>query len=141
PTMLSRLSHISIFVILSTLPALAADPCVYVSTFSSHQILCVDQVSSAVTVKVTTQGANFNPRDLAVGPDGNLYIADSDREIWRFDPTASEGPSNPSLVATLPANSGTPDGPGFRGRDNLYVNTRGPNPTGIWKIPNAATSG
>jgi hypothetical protein len=136
--MFFRLSLISTFIILLTLPALAAeDPCVYVSTFSGHQILCVDRTSGAVTVKVTAQGANFNPRDLVTGPDGNLYITDTDRQIWRFDPTQSEGPGNPSLVATLPGTFGTPESVGFSGSDNLYVTALGGKPV---RIANATTS-
>src|SRR5262245_4953982 len=143
-TMLLRLILFSGFIFLLTLPALATvvpieDPCVYVSTFSSHQILCVDRGTHVVKV-IYTGDANFNPRDLVTGPDGNVYIADSDGDILRFNPTPTP-PNTPislTIVTTLPAVAGSPEGLSFSGSDNLYVNTRGLNSTGIWKIPNAA---
>ena len=134
-TMRLRLSLFITFIILLTLPALAAeDPCAYVSTFSGHQILCVNRSTGAVTVKFTL--SNFNPRDLVMGPDGMLYVTDADGgEIWRFDPAQPQGQNNPSLVTTL--STGSPEGVSFSGSDNLYVTTRGGKP---YRIANATTS-
>jgi hypothetical protein len=134
--MLLRLILSSAFIILAAVPALAEE-CIYVSTGSGHEILCVHPATGAVTLKVPSQGTSFNPRDLVVGPDGNVYIADSDGDILRFNPTAAT-PETPYLVAKLPTGAGSPEGLSFSGSDNLYVNTRGGNPAGVWKVPNAA---
>jgi len=59
--------------------------------------------------------------DLALGPDGKLYVTDSQgNRVFRFDPTSA---STLDLVATLPS-SATPGGLAFSGSDgDLYVIT------------------
>src|SRR5262245_17542592 len=113
--MLSRFILITTFIILLTLPALAAeDPCAYVSTASGHQILCADRGTGVVSVTYTGN-ADFNPRDLATGPDGKLYIANpTDRTILRINPK-QPNPKTLEYVAQLPANAGSPESLSFSG--------------------------
>src|SRR4030095_3187635 len=59
-----------------------------------------------------------NPRGLTVGPDGNLYIADSSGAIYRFDPTQGVG----TVIATVAGNA---EGLAFAANFDLYVSTSG----------------
>lgn len=110
-----------------------AQPCIYVSTFTGNQILCVDGSSGATSV-VHTFPTSVRPRDMVVGPDGNLYIADANGPVWRLDPSQPQGPGNPVVISTLPPGA-VPEAPSFSGSNNLYVNSEG---SGVWKIPDAA---
>jgi hypothetical protein len=111
--MFTRLFLISILVVLSTAPVFGGP--IYVS--SGHQILSVDSVSGAVT-PLYSPGETFNPRGLTVGPDGNLYIADSSGAIYRFDPTQGVG----TVIATVAGNA---EGLAFAANFDLYVSTSG----------------
>src|SRR5260370_35850195 len=66
-------------------PPCATGETVYVSNFSGHQIVkVVDDGSGAVTAINTASGEY--PEDIVVGPDGKIYICDSDNnDIRRID--------------------------------------------------------
>ncbi len=125
-----------------------AQPVVYVSNLTGHQVL---QINPNGSTSVLLSGSSFNnatftPEDLVVGPDGKLYICDvgTSPAIWRFDPAAPVVPGvNPlkivdfSDTAKYPAGV-VPVGPTFSGSDDLYVNTRG---SGVWSVRDAAAGG
>ncbi|RPJ73242.1 MAG: hypothetical protein EHM24_08315, partial [Acidobacteria bacterium] len=131
----------------------AAQSSLYVSNFSGGQVLAVDSSTGATTVLFS--GAqigdpSFQPQDMTVGPDGNLYVCDSlNGRVWRFavgQPVAAS--INPAVVAQFPGGV-YPEGPAFSGSDDLYVNTRGAGTaatdgvgaSGVWVIRGVATPG
>src|SRR4030095_14622338 len=100
--MFTRLFLISTLVVLSTAPVFGEPFYVYVS--SGNKVLSVDTGTGLATPLISAQGDNFHPRGVTVGPDGNLYIAESGGAIYRFDPTQAVGVSNPTIIATVPGN-------------------------------------
>lgn len=134
-------------VLLAVSSAAHAAPCVYVASAFAHDIRCIDGATGASTV-VLTGANNFNPADLAIGPDGHLYIADPPPGlVWRFNLSLPQGLNNPQVIATFPTGS-YPEGLAFSGSDDLFVTTRtqvleapAPFPSGVWKIAGAARPG
>jgi len=123
---------------------------VYVSTGAGQQILAFDSNSGAVTGVCNISPAV--PEDVVVGPDGNLYVADtSGNRILRV-PTPIPGPlSTPASCGAVAvydkaACTGScpsgPEGPSFLriATLDLYFNTHGADATGVWKIPGVANN-
>jgi Strictosidine synthase-like, N-terminal len=133
---------------------------VYVSTGAGQQILAIDGNSGAVTGVCNIPAV---PEDVVVGPDGNLYVADtSGNKIYRVttpiappaspagacDKTAIYDQSvTPSSCTNVAGQTGQacptgPEGPSFLRIStlDLYFNTHGAGSSGVWKIPCAANS-
>jgi hypothetical protein len=134
---------------------------VYVSTGAGQQILAIDGNSGAVTGVCNISPAV--PEDVVIGPDGNLYVADtSGNKIYRVT-TPIAVPASPAGLCTatpiydqsLTPNSCTniagqtnqacptgPEGPSFLRIStlDLYFNTHGVGTSGVWKIPCAANA-
>jgi len=113
---------------------------VYVTNFSGNQVVkVVDDGSGTVTAINTATGEFLE--DIVVGPDGKIYICDANNnDIRRIDPST---PAVAEIVYTKgdsPGPSG-PEGPSFSTTGDLYFNTRGPSPTGVWKITSGQLSG
>jgi hypothetical protein len=155
---------------LTALPSqLKALETVYVSTGAGQQILAFND-SGAVTgvCNLTFNSSGVTPEDVVVGPDGNLYVADTlGSRIFRVSPSSVATPFSPAgdcgAVAiydqsatpnscTTAAGQGNqtcptgPEGPSFLRIStlDLYFNTHttaSGNAGGVWKIPGIANSG
>jgi sugar lactone lactonase YvrE len=114
---------------------------VYVTNFSGHQIVkAVDDGTGTVTVINT--GLGEYPEDIVVGPDGKIYVCDSDNSnIRRIDP--STGAAEVVYTKCDSAGPSGPEGPSFNTLGDLYFNTRGApaTHTGVWKITSAQLKG
>ncbi len=106
---------------------------VYVSTFSGNQILKVVDGAPSATTTVVNTAAGESPEDIVVGPDGKIYVCDSDQNrIRRMNQDGTAVETVYQFSTTGPTG---PEGPSFNTLGELYFNTRGPGHTGVWKIP------
>ena len=125
---------------------------VYVSTGAGQQILAIDGNSGAVTGVCNISLAV--PEDVVVGPDGNLYVADTTgNKIFRVPtPIPAPAATPASCGATTIYDQGAatctgtcptgPEGPSFLriATLDLYFNTHGAGSSGVWKIPGVANA-
>jgi sugar lactone lactonase YvrE len=96
------------------------DGAMFVADFTEHNVLRVDMKTKAVSI-FAHEDSMFQPNDLALAPDGSLYLSDPDWEwdeagqLWRVD---SQG-----KVTKIAEKMGTPNGIDVSpdGR-TLYVN-------------------
>jgi sugar lactone lactonase YvrE len=96
------------------------DGTMFVADYTQHNVLRVDMKTKAVSI-FAHEDSMFQPNDLALAPNGSLYLSDPDWEwdeaghVWRVD---SQG-----KVTKVTENMGTPNGievsPDGR---TLYVN-------------------
>jgi hypothetical protein len=92
----------------------------------------VDGTTGAITV-VYTGSTNFLPEDITVGPDNKIYVCDpTNGRIVRMN----QNGTNVETVYNEPA--GGPQGPRFNSAGTLFFNTKGSNPSGVWKIDGLA---
>jgi len=127
---------------------------VYVSLFDSGQVIKVDGNTGSITV-LTPQPATAvltDPEDMAIGPDGKLYICDglNDDRIYRMNQDGTQwevvydfSKMTANQCGGINCPTG-PEGPSFLASNgDLFFNTRidaAENAhSGIWKIP-AVTS-
>jgi sugar lactone lactonase YvrE len=115
---------------------------VYVTNFSGNQVVKVVDDGSGTVTAINTATGEFT-EDIVVGPDGKIYICDSDNnDIRRIDPNTNAAAE---IVYTKGDSSGPsgPEGPSFNTLGDLYFNTRGypATHTGVWKITSAQLKG
>src|SRR5262249_23726783 len=117
----------ALLLVVSTVPAWSL-PLVAVYVSAGSNVNCVENCGGVNNLNL---GSSHHPADLVYGPDGLLYIADTDDIlgglIERFDPQAG---ANPQIVADI---SGSPQGLAFAGNSDLYVSTS----TAVFVVPNA----
>jgi len=109
---------------------------IFVSTFGG-QILSIDS-ETGTTLATYTGDDDFYPEDIVVGPDGMVYVCDTQGDrIFRMDQDLVSAEE----VYTFGEGGGPqgPEGPSFGPGDDLYFNTRDPNHSGIWRIPGIAS--
>jgi sugar lactone lactonase YvrE len=117
-------------------------PLAFVSTFADHRVVRVDPTKGTSAVIYTGNGdlavgLPFNPEDMAVGPDGKVYVCDSrGSQILRMD---QDGGHVTVIYAHGDVGPIGPEGPSFSGGD-LYFNTRNGSPSGVWRIVGATTA-
>jgi streptogramin lyase len=122
-------------------PCATTGETIYISTFDGHQILKVVDAVIPTTTVVNTDSTK-SPEDIVVGPDGKIYVCDSDNnDVRRIDPSTLtvETVYNFSTTLATQCNGGVcpkgPEGPSFNTLGDLYFNTRNAPHTGVWKIP------
>ncbi|HEV2117207.1 MAG TPA: hypothetical protein VGR48_14345 [Terriglobales bacterium] len=151
---LSRLAAVVVAILLSCeVFAQTTFPTVYVSTGAGQQILAIDGSSGTIT---GVCNVSFVPEDVVIGPDGNLYIANTTgNKIFRMSPTPfPAGNCTPEQIYDSTSSTCTdvnnnplqcptgPEGPSFLHINtlDLYFNTHGSS-QGVWKIAAIANSG
>jgi len=110
---------------------------IFVSTYDDQTILAIDS-KTGDTLAIYEGDLDFYPEDIVVGPDGMVYVCDSQGDrIFRMD----QALENAEVVYDFSEEGGPqgPEGPSFGPSDDLYFNTRSPNHSGIWKIPGIAS--
>ncbi len=124
-------------------PPCATGETVYVTNFSGNQVVKVVDDGTGGTVTAINTASGEYPEDIVVGPDGKIYICDSDNnDIRRIDPSTSAAAEIVYAKGDSAGPSG-PEGPSFNTLGDLYFNTRGSpaTHTGVWKITSAQLKG
>ena len=110
----------------------------YVSNGAGHQILKVDGTTGATTVLFTDRSATpMDPEGIVVGPDGRIWIADPTN--GRIDLMGQDGSNLQGVYSGTPTVS--PQGPSFDGAGNLFFNSKGATPSGVFIIVAATEFG
>jgi sugar lactone lactonase YvrE len=112
----------------------AQGPPLFVSTGGGHQILKVDGTSGATTVLFTAN--DLSPEGMAVGPDGRLWITDPTN--GQVDVINQDGSNFQGVFFVAPV---SPSGPSFDSAGDLFFNTKGAAPSGVFEIFAAAEWG
>lgn len=134
---------LSLVICLFFLPATVSStplsgPAVFVTSYTGEQVLRIDGTTGAVTV-VFTFASGLRPEDIAVGPDNLLYIClPENNKIVRMTQTGTnvETIYYRGSNASLPA---APQGPRFSFTGDLFFNSGGTTPLGVWKIAGVAS--
>jgi len=133
-----RLSSLLAFVGLFTLavPALAVD--IYVGTFNSGEVFKIDSETGTKTVLVQLKNGNSLQQleDMALGPDGILYIGGLFTGVKRVN--TATGLRLPDVGTNICG----PEGPSIDADGNVFFNTRQQpcDHSGIWKIAGGTES-
>jgi streptogramin lyase len=127
----------SVVALVLTLPvcAWAQGPPLFVSTGVGHQILRVDGTTGATTVLLTDQ--TVDPEGMAVGPDGRLWVTDPAN--GQVDVLNQDGSTFQRVYLGAPEVS--PSGPTFDSAGNLFFDSKGATPSGVFKVFAAAEWG
>jgi DNA-binding beta-propeller fold protein YncE len=83
----------------------------------------LNEVSGVSAFVAAGSGGLFSPKDLVQGPDGNIYVADANNSVVRYN-----GSTGQFIGTFVAANSGGLNGPyglAFGPDGNLYVSSRG----------------
>jgi hypothetical protein len=131
----------SLFLVLVSQLLGEAGPPIYVSTFTftgftltGGQILSVDGKTGKPTVVYKKD--QFFPEDITVGPDNRVYFCDpTNSRIMRMDQDGKNVETvYDQATAPAPQKPMGPQGLRFNAAGALFLNTKGLNPTGVWKI-------
>jgi sugar lactone lactonase YvrE len=94
------------------------------AAFAPAYLDVIDLDAAAPTTRIVAMGLS-DPNDLALGPDGEVYVSEqSDRNIYRFTSAGARTLVTKSPIGDVPADSG-PAGLAFGPDGWLYVGFKG----------------